>query len=121
MFIILEEIIRELAKAEEEGLSYYGVYKKLTNDYGMDISEVTPRHHLEKLRKRNLVKKDDGKYILDSDAIAFDGSILFSNPPLLLNCPYSEECESECMSKDCKFYKESPDEFKKFLDTKIIE
>lgn len=109
-----------MAKAEEKGLSYYEVYKKLSNDHGMDISEVAPRYHLEKLKEKNLVIKKDGKYILDSDAVAFDGSILFSNPPLFLNCPYSDECDSDCMSKNCKFYRESSKEFKAFLD-KIVD
>lgn len=121
MEFVLNKVVRELAEAEG-GLSYWEIYKALKKKHDGDIVKSHVRYYLENLREKGLVEKNGTKYSLKGPVAAYDGVILFSRPPSLLNCPFHPKCDEEgCLNRECKFYKESPEEFKRFLDVVLSD
>lgn len=113
---MLELIIKELSESEE-GLSYWEVYKHLGKKYNMRLHKTGARYHLEQLRKRGLLDKNGTKYKLKGAVVAYNGVLLFSNPPALVNCPWYSLCKTkDCLGDGCQFYKKSGSEFRKYLD-----
>jgi len=113
---VIEEIISALSSSDE-GLSYYAVWKALSNEFGLDVEKGTVYYHLEKLRKNGLLEKEKARYVMKGPVAAYDGIVLFSNPPAVVNCPYRDGCEEEgCLSKECDFYEEADEDFKRYLD-----
>lgn len=116
--MLLSLIIKELSEAPE-GLSYYDVFKLIRIKYGIEIEQSSIRYHLEKLRKQNLLDKKNHKYFLPSPVIGYNGVLLFTEPPAIVNCPYYSRCKRKLCtisSNECLLYKNSSKEFRSYLE-----
>ena len=114
---MLEILIKELSD-NPDGLSYWSLYKECRDKYSIILEPSVVRYHLEKLHKNGFLSKRGSKYILPAPVVAINGSILFTKPPAIVNCPYYKTCnrkKSACLKDNCKFLNDFSDEFKDYL------
>lgn len=108
---MLSIIIKEI---DEHGkLSYWEIYKILRDKYKIKCDKSNIRYHLEKLRKKGFIGKEEGKYFLIAPVLCIDGVVLFTKPPAVVNCPFYKQCK--CDFRDgCQFFDSLPKEIKEF-------
>ena len=100
---------------EYEMLSYWEIYKILKERYNINCDKSNIRYHMEKLRRMGFLGKKDSKYYLRDTTLCINGTVLFTNPPGIINCPYYNSCKncSFGSKKCCKFFNSLPLEFQK--------
>ena len=112
---MLSIIIKEID--EHGALSYWEIYKILKNKYKINCDKSNIRYHLEKLRRNGFIGKKGSKYHLKAPTICIDGTVLFTNPPAVVNCPYfkSDGCKNCSFGEECcKLFKALPEELQNF-------
>jgi len=123
---LVAQIIRELYECAEDeegrGLSYWNLYKIIKAKYGGDVEPSHVKYHLDQLVKNGLLKKKGPRYILESPVIGIDGMVLFVNPPVVVNCPFYDQCKSRnCAGDGCKLFELMPEGIREFYFDLIKE